>query len=75
MKDMKDILKHFNTTASWFGTPGITDEEVDKLVTEVFEKHDAEKNGKLSCEHGISSERPRARRGGVRGELPPTART
>ncbi|GMI21159.1 hypothetical protein TeGR_g690 [Tetraparma gracilis] len=55
MKDMKDILKHFNTTASWFGTPGITDEEVDKLVTEVFEKHDAEKNGKLSYKEFMSA--------------------
>ena len=47
-EQMKNILNHLNTTASWFGDPSLSPEEVDKLVTEVFEKHDENKSGTLS---------------------------
>ena len=47
-EQMKNILNHLNTTASWFGDPSLGPEEVDKLVGEVYEKHDAEKSGTLS---------------------------
>ncbi|GMH97765.1 hypothetical protein TrST_g12646 [Triparma strigata] len=47
-QDMENILKHLNTTASWFGDPSLHDDEVSKLVDDVFEKHDAEKSGTLT---------------------------
>ena len=48
LQDMENILKHLNTTASWFGDPSLHDDEVSKLVDDVFEKHDAEKSGTLT---------------------------
>ncbi|GMH78610.1 hypothetical protein TL16_g07873 [Triparma laevis f. inornata] len=47
-EDMEQILTHLNTTASWFGDPSLAEEEVSKLVNDVFEKHDAEKSNTLT---------------------------
>ena len=47
-EDMTQILTHLNTAASWFGDPSLEGSEITALVDSVFEKHDAEKNDKLS---------------------------
>jgi len=48
MEDMKEILTHLNSAASWFGSPAINPDDIEKLIAEVFEKHDLEKTGNLS---------------------------
>ena len=47
-EDMCNILKHLNTTASWFGDPSLSEEEIATLVGDVFAKNDVEKSGTLS---------------------------
>mmetsp|Transcript_9167 Transcript_9167/g.21745 ORF Transcript_9167/g.21745 Transcript_9167/m.21745 type:complete len:205 (-) Transcript_9167:297-911(-) len=46
--EMRSVLHSMNNTISYFGDEKAKDDEVDKLVTEVFEEFDANKDGELS---------------------------
>lgn len=46
--EMKQVLDSMNNTVSYFGDEKLTDEAVDKMVAEIFEEHDVNKDGELN---------------------------
>lgn len=46
--EMSEVLSAINSTASWFGDPTLTKDEIAELVETVFTAHDTDKTGTLS---------------------------
>jgi Ca2+-binding EF-hand superfamily protein len=53
--EMQQILLHLNNTASLFGDPHLTEEEITSLVNDVYTKHDPESTGTLSYAQYMSA--------------------
>jgi len=46
--EMRFVLKSMNSTASYFGDPVMTQEQIDQLVDDIFQKYDKSETGSLN---------------------------